>query len=154
MDRIGDCPLKSTTAGTSISHLETCLSTLHSSWLCFNGLSLNPDKSEAILFGTHQRLRTFPATPSIHIYDTDIELSDQITSLCVVMDSNLTLNAHITALCKACHFHLRSLRHIRRSLTDDMAILIVVGLVQSRLDYCNSLFFNMSCLDINKLQRI
>ena len=31
--------LKSATAGTSISNLETCLSTLHS-WLCFNGLSL------------------------------------------------------------------------------------------------------------------
>ena len=47
--------LKSATAGTSISHLETCQSTLHS-WLCFNGLSLNQDKSETILFGTHQRL--------------------------------------------------------------------------------------------------
>ena len=70
------------------------------------------------------------------------------------MDSNLTFNAHITALCKACHFHLRSLRHIRRSLTDDMAILIAVALVQSRLDYCNSLFFNMSRLNINKLQRV
>ena len=126
---------------------------LHS-WLCFNGLSLNPDKSEAIIFGTHQRLRTFPATPSIHISDTVVELSDQITSLGVIMDSNLTSNAHITALCKVCHFHLRSLRHIRRSLTDDMAILIAVALVQSRLDYCNSLFFNMSCFNINKLQRV
>ena len=153
--------LKSTTADdddellarTSISHLETCLSTLHS-WLCFNGLSVDPDKSEAILFSTHQRLRTFPATPSIHISDTEVELSDQITSLSVFMDSNLTFNAHIIVLCKACHFHLRSLWHIRRSLTDDMAILIAVVLVQSRLDYCNSLFFNMSCFNINKLQLI
>ena len=144
---------KSTTAATSISHLESCLSTLHS-WLCFNGLSLNPDKSEAILFGTHQRLRSFPATPSIHISNTEVKLSDQIKSLGVVMDSNLTFNAHITALCKARHFHLRSLRHIRRSLTDDMAILIAVALVQSRLDYCNSLFFNMSGFNINKLQRV
>ena len=108
--------LKSTTAGTSISHLETCLSTLHF-WLCFNGLSLNPDKSEAILFGTHQQLQTFPATPSIYISDTMVELSDQITCLGVVMDSNLTFNAHITALCKESHFHLRSLQHIRHSLT-------------------------------------
>ena len=38
--------------------------------------------------------------------------------------------------------------------TDDMAILIAVALVQSRLDYCNSLFFNMSCFNINKLQRV
>ena len=78
----------------------------------------------------------------------------QITSLGVVMDSNLTFNAHITALCKACHFHLRSLRHIRCSLTDDMAILIAVALVQSRLDYCNSLFFNISGFNINKLQHV
>jgi hypothetical protein len=70
------------------------------------------------------------------------------------MDSNLTFNAHITTLCKACHFHLRSLRHIRRSLTDDMASLIAFALVQSHLDYCNSLFFNMSCLNIGKLQRV
>ena len=95
-----------------------------------------------------------PATPSIHISDTMVELSDQITSLGVVMDSNLTFNAHITSLCKACNFHLRSLRRIRRSLTDDMAILIAVALVQSRLDYCKSLFFNMSCFNINKLQRV
>ena len=34
--------------------------------------------------------------------------------------SLLTFNVHVTALCKACNFYLRSLRHIRRSLTDDM----------------------------------
>ena len=87
---------------------------------------------------------THMSLPISHkISDTEVELSDQITSLGVVMDSNLTFNAHITALCKACHFHLRSLRHIRRLLTDDMAILIAVALVQSRLDYCNSLFFSI-----------
>ena len=117
------------------------------SFFCY--LNLNPSS-----FGTHQRLWTFPATPSIHIYDTMVELSDQITSLGVVMDSNLTFNAHITALCNTCHFHLRSLRHIRCSLADDIAILIAVALVQSRLDYCNSFFFNMSCFNINKLQHV
>ena len=35
-----------------------------------------------------------------------------------------------------------------------MAILIAVALVQSCLDYCNSLFFNMSCFNINKLQHV
>ena len=84
----------------------------------------------SILFGTHQRFRTSPATPSIHLSDTAVELSDQITSLGVVTDSSLSSNAHLTALCKACQFHLRSLRHIRRSLTDDMAIPIDVALVK------------------------
>ena len=73
------------------------------------------------------------------------------------MDSKLTFNAHVTALCRACYFHLRSLRHIRCSLTDDMARLIAVSLVQSRLDYCNSLLFGISGtsqVNLNKLQRI
>ena len=70
------------------------------------------------------------------------------------MDSTLTFNQHITALCKACHFHLRSLRHIRRALTDDMAVSIAVALVQSRLDYCNSLLFGISTFNLNKLQRV
>ena len=47
-----------------------------------------------------------------------------------------------------------SLRHIRRSLTDDMAKLIAVALVQSRLDYCNSLLFGVSQFNLDKLQRV
>ena len=70
------------------------------------------------------------------------------------MDSTLTFHQHITAFCKACHFYLRSLRHIRRSLTDDMAISIAVALVQSRLDYCISLLFGISAFNIHKLQRV
>ena len=70
------------------------------------------------------------------------------------MYSKRTLNAHVTAFCKDCYFHLRSLRHIRRSLTDDMAKSIAVALVQSRLDYCNSLLFGVSQFNLDKLQRV
>ena len=70
------------------------------------------------------------------------------------MDSKLTFNAHVTALCKACYFHLRSLRHIRRSLTDDMAKSIAVALVQSRLDYCNSLLFGVSQFNLQRVQNL
>ena len=145
--------LKGDNVTDSITRLEACLDNLRT-WLCHNGLCLNPDKSESILFGTRQRLRTFPVIPSINIAGNDIKLSDQITSLGVIMDSALTFDAHVTALCKACHFHLRSLRHIRRSLSTDMAISIAVAMVQSRLDYCNSLLYGISAFNINKLQRV
>ena len=71
-----------------------------------------------------------------------------------VDDSTLTFDAHATALCKACHFHLRSLRHIRRSLSTDMAILIAVAMVQSWLDYCNSMLSGISAFNINKLHQV
>ena len=38
---------------TPVAKLELCLSTLHT-WFCYNGLALNPDKSDAIVFDTTQ----------------------------------------------------------------------------------------------------
>ena len=60
----------------------------------------------------------------------------------------------MSAVCKSCYYHLRSLRYIRRSLTQDMAISVAVAIVQSRLDYCNSLLFDISSFNVNKLQRV
>jgi len=51
------------------------------------------------------------------------------------------------------NFHLRALRHIRSSLTTDMATSIAVALVQSCLDYANSLLYRVSTRNIHKLQR-
>ena len=78
----------------------------------------------------------------------------EITSLGVIMDSKLTLDIHISAICKSCYYHMKSLRHIRRSLTQDMAISVAVAIVQSRLDYCNSLLYDISTFNISKLQRV
>ena len=137
----------------SLDRFEACLSAVRS-WLCTNGLCLNPDKSDSIILGTHQRLRTFPAIPSVKIADIDINISNEITSLGVIMDSKLTLDSHISAICKSCYYHLRSLRHLRRSLTQDMTISVAVAIVQSRLDYCNSLLYDISTFNISKLQRV
>ena len=124
------------------------------SWLCTNGLCFNPDKSNSIILGTHQILRTFRAIPAVKIAGIDINISNEITCLGVIMDSKLTLDSHISAICKSCYYHLRSLRHIRWSLTQDMAISVAVAIVQSRLDYCNSLLYDISTFNISELQRV
>ena len=124
------------------------------SWLCTNGLCINPDKSNSIILGTHQHLRTFSAIPAVKIAGIDINVSNEVTSLGVIIDSKLTLDSHVSVICKSCYYHLRSLGHIRRSLTQDMAISVAVAIVQSRLDYCNSLLFDISSFNINKLQRV
>jgi len=138
---------------SDISKLESSLSSLNS-WFCQNGLCLNPSKSEAILFGTHQRLLHFPSLPSINIANSTVKLSDKLTTLGVTLDSTLSFNSHVSNICKSCHFHLRALKHIRPVLTDEMALSIAVALVQSRLDYANSILYRTSQQNINKLQRI
>ena len=122
------------------SSLRACLSVLHN-WFCHNGLALNSSKSESILFGTRQRLRNFPLVSTPTIADSQIPFSDNIKTLGVTLDANLTLNQHVSSLCKSMHFHTRALRHIRRTLSD---CTLATSLVQSRLDYANSLLHGTS----------
>ena len=55
---------------------------------------------------------------------------------------------------KACNYHIRALRHVCRGLTLESVKLIALGLVTSRLDYCNSLLYGTSKSNLNKLQRV
>ena len=98
-------------------------------------------KSEAILFGTQQRLHHFPSIPSI-------------TTLGVTLDSTLSFNSHVSNVCEASYSHLQALKHIRPILTKDIALSIAVALVQSRIFYANSVLYRTSSHNINKLQRV
>jgi len=51
---------------SALSTLESCLASLHF-WLSHSDLALNPSKSEAIIFGTRQRLISFHRPSVIHI---------------------------------------------------------------------------------------
>ena len=57
-------------------------------------------------------------------------------------------------MCKSTSYHIRALRHIRASITFDMAKTVAHAIVGSKLDYCNSLLAGMTSTNLNKLQRI
>jgi hypothetical protein len=142
-----------TVKASTIDKLEQCLSALQN-WFYLNGLSLNPDKSDAIWFATAQRSRTLVPAASINVAGIAVSVSETITTLGVTLDSQLTLGPHVAAITKSCNYHIRALRHIRSSITDDMAKSIAVSLVSSRLDYANSLLYGTSDSNILRLQRI
>ena len=50
-------------------------------------------------------------------------------------------------------YHTRALRHIRPSLTEEIANSVACSLVQSRLDYANALYVGMSSANFDALQR-
>jgi len=131
----------------------TCLSALHS-WFCHNGLALNSTKSESILIGTRQRLRILPPIASPIIAGTPVPFSDTIKTLGVTLDQNLTLNNHVSSLSRSIHFYTRALRHIRPAVTESMAASLGASLVQSRLDYANSIMYGMSAPNMHKLQSV
>ena len=139
----------------SIDLLDQCTTALQD-WFNNNGLCLNPSKSEIILVGTRQKLfsasNEFDAS-SVKITGCPIVPSNSIKNLGVLIDSTLSFNSQVDSTCKAIHFHLRALKHIRKSITIDTAKTIACSIIGSRLDYCNSLLAGTSERNIMKLQR-
>ena len=68
-----------------------------------------------------------------------IPFSDTVKTLGVTLDQHLTLSKHVSSLSRNIHFYARALRHMRPTLTESIAATLDASLVQSRLDYANSI---------------
>jgi len=79
--------------------------------------------------------------------------STTLKSLGIVLDQRLTFRDHVTNVVKSCNFHTRAIRHIRHLLTQSAAQTLACSLVNSRLDYCNSLLLGAPAMSLNRLQR-
>ena len=111
-----------------------------------------PIKSEAMILGSRQSLSRLEPVASLDIGDGHVEVRDEIKILGVHMDPTLSMSAQVKSLIKTSNFHIRALRHVRRGLTLESVKKIALGLVTSRLDYCNSLLYGTSKANIGRLQ--
>ena len=64
------------------------------------------------------------------------------------------IHDHISGICKSTHFHLRGIGRIRNLLTFDATAQLIHALITSRLDFCNSILYNLPNKQIERLQRI
>ena len=70
-----------------------------SKWLLANKLTLNKSKTEFMLIGSRQRLRSFVRhSPSLNIGGAQISQVPSTKSLGIYIDENLTWNVHIENL--------------------------------------------------------
>jgi len=67
--------LSSPTCHPDVHQLELGLQHLHN-WLSANGLCLNPDKSDAFLFGTTKRLQSFSHVTQVNVAGCSVALSN------------------------------------------------------------------------------
>jgi len=109
-----------------------------------NALLLNPDKTEAVIFGTCQRLSSLSKPVGVSVADSMVQFADAVKLLGVILDSTLTFIQHITDVVHACTYHTCVLQHIRPLLTVDAAKTIATAIFSARLDCCNSLLYGTS----------
>ena len=75
-------------------------------------------------------------------------------NLGIIFHSNLSFSDHISYISKSCFSHIRDLRRIRNTLDHKTACTIATSLIHSKLDYCNSLYLNISNQQLNRLQLV
>jgi len=77
-----------------------------------------------------------------------------VRNLGVIFDTNLDFKRHISSICQSSFFQIKQLRQIRSSLDRNSAIILANSLVHSKIDYCNSLLFDLPHASIMRLQRV
>ena len=117
-------------------------------------LKLNPEKTEFIIIGDKSTREPLVSKFPVPLLQNNISPSVEVKNLGVIFDSDNSFDNHIAKVCRACYYHLRDLRRIRKFLTVDTAILVANAMVSSRLDYCNSLLYGVTRSSIAKLQRV
>jgi len=92
---------------SSLNHLESCSSAL-CCWFLFNGLQLNPKKSEVFLVGTREGCKSLsPLLASgLTIAGTPLPLSSSVKILGVTFDSTLSFDAHVSEIYRSANYHL------------------------------------------------
>ena len=117
-----------------------------SRWFLDNALLLNPTKTEAVVFGTCQRLQAITdSSRGIVAADASVRFADTIKLLGVTLDATLLFDCHVTDAVRGCNYHLRAFRHIRARLTTEAAKSVAFS-IRSRLDYCGTTESNLDRL--------
>ena len=122
-------------------------------WVDSVRLKLNSDKTEFMYFGTTQQLKKCLIN-SIDVNGDHITRSEIVWYLGVFLDQQLNFKAHTKQKCRTALSNLIWIRNICKYLTKDTCATLMLGLVVSHLDYCNSILAAVPKVTLDQLQRV
>src|SRR5207244_1098621 len=91
----------------------------------------------------NSRQRAKLTSTSLTFCGNNLTPVDSCRNLGVVFDKELSFVKHISSICSTSFYHIRQLRQIRSSLDTNSAIVLANALVSSKLDYFNSLLYDL-----------
>ena len=90
----------------------------------------------------------------MNVGKSQVTQSIKVRDLGVTFDQFLNFDDHITAICRSAYFHIRNIGKIRNLLSYNACSTIIRALISCRLDYCNSLLYNVPPHKTDRLQRL
>ena len=137
----------------NISRLETALITI-ADCMTSNLLCLNSAKTEFLLLGLKAQISKIHNPVLALGNGVSVSPTTSARNLGFIVDSHLSFAHHVSSVSRACFYHIRDLRRIRPVLDFSTAQAIGTALVHSKLDYCNSLYYDLPKTQLNRLQHI
>lgn len=132
--------------------LSKTLDDVHN-WLSRNRLYLNPSKTEFLLIGTNQQ-RAKVSCNSFSFAGHVISATQSARNLGVIFEQDLCFSSHIKSVSRSSFYYIKQLRQIRPLLDHNSAVTLANSLVSSRLDFCNSLYFELPKSNLHQLQLV
>ena len=150
-------PKRPTEIEGAVNRINECLAEIKK-WMVTNFMKLNEDKTELLLIGKPLVLKKFDLEVKIQFGSTYITPTvcsgSNWKSLGVMLDGSLTLERQINNVKKNCSWTMTNLRTIRKYLDEKVKLMLVKQLIISKLDFCNSLYFNIPMKRLKKLKSI
>ena len=122
-------------------------------WSNAHFMKINPDKTEIMLFRPSS-LEKEVIINGVVFEGQCIRFSSEVKNIGVWLDKNLRLDKHINHIVSHCYKILKDIGRVRKCLQRCHMESLVHAVTASRLDYCNSLFVNISKENQFKLQKV
>ena len=134
--------------------METALASLDA-WFRTNSLKVNASKTQLMVLGSNQNLRTLPSTDvTVTFRGVTLEPCTEAKNLGVIFDRNLSWDQHISMITRRCFGMLTGLVHLRHYLPESVLSTLVSALVLSHVRYCLTVYGNGSAKNVERVQKI
>ena len=116
-------------------------------------LKINDYKTEFIVFRSPQAKQDLSGLSFI-VGDSIIQQSSKVRNLGIIFDQFFSFDDYISSVCRSTHFHIRNIGRIRHLPSQNATAQLIHALISIRLDYCNSVLYNLPKNSILRLQII
>ena len=134
------------------SETGTCIADVKI-WMNENKLKLNDDKTELLAVGDRNTLSQTKKDPLV-LQSGSIPFQSSAKYLGVHLDENLSMTKQISSVCRSSYLHLRKISSIGQYLSRETTAQLVLSLVLSRLDYCNSTLSGLPSYALQRIQKV
>ena len=143
---------KKSEISTVVSRMQNVLASLDI-WFRANGLKVNASKTQLMLLGSPQNLRTLPDI-RVTFRDHDLLPISEAKNLGLIFDRSLNWAAHVDSVTRSCFGVLSGLSHLRGHLPTSVILSLVNALVISRIRYCISVYGFGSKQNLSRVQKV